>query len=94
MPEDEGNAVLTKDIDYAKAAVDKSVNAPKYVRKQCRCYLKIVSGRDKKYCIDKRKREQIISLTRLLVVALINAVYLLQTFELQNEGAADWAVMV
>lgn len=68
MPEDEGNAVLTKDIDYAKAAVDKRVNAPKYVRKQCRCYLKIVSGRDKKYCIDKRKREQIISLTRLLVV--------------------------
>ena len=29
-----------------------------------------------------------------MVVALINAVYLLQTFELQGDGVMDWAVMV
>lgn len=29
-----------------------------------------------------------------MVVALINAVYLLQTFELQGEGVADWAVQI
>lgn len=59
---------MTKDIDYAQAAVKKKINAPKYVRKQCRIYLKIVDGRDKKYCIDKYKREQISELTKLLIV--------------------------
>ena len=29
-----------------------------------------------------------------MVVALINALYLLQTFELQESGTADWAVQV
>ena len=59
---------MTKDIDYAQAAVKKKINAPKYVRKQCRIYLRIVNGRDKKYCIDKYKREQISELTKLLIV--------------------------
>lgn len=59
---------MTKDTDYAKAVVGKQINAPKYVRKQCRLYLRIANGRDKKYCIDRTKREQIISLTKLLIV--------------------------
>ena len=59
---------MTKDIDYARAVVSKEINAPKYVRKQCRLYLKIVDGKDKKYCIDKTKRSRIIEMTRLLIV--------------------------
>lgn len=59
---------MTKDIDYARAVINKEINAPKYVRKQCRLYLKIVDGRDKKYCIDKTKRNRIIEMTRLLIV--------------------------
>ena len=59
---------MTKDNDYARAVVNKEINAPKYVRKQCRLYLKIVDGRDKKFCIDKTKRSRIIEMTRLLIV--------------------------
>lgn len=59
---------MTKDIDYARAVVGKEINAPKYVKKQCRLYLKIVDGKDKKYCIDKTKRSRIIEMTRLLIV--------------------------
>ena len=59
---------MTKDIDYARAVVGKEINAPKYVKKQCRLYLKIVDGKDKKFCIDKTKRSRIIEMTRLLIV--------------------------
>ena len=55
-------------MEYAQAVVKKTVNAPKYVRKQCRLYLKIINGRDKKYTIDKEKRHQIIALCQLLIV--------------------------
>ena len=57
---------MEKDIDYAKAVVKGQINAPKYVKKQCREYLKIVSGKDKTYMTDSKKREQIIGLTKLL----------------------------
>lgn len=59
---------MQKDIEYARAVVNKEVNAPKYVRKQCRLYLKIANGRDKKYCTDQKKRAQIVSMTQLLIV--------------------------
>lgn len=59
---------MEKDIEYAKAVVNKEINAPKYVRKQCRLYLKIVDGKDKKYGIATTKRQQIINLTKLLIV--------------------------
>ncbi|MBQ1778344.1 MAG: hypothetical protein IIZ93_09345 [Acidaminococcaceae bacterium] len=59
---------MEKDIDYAKAVVKGQVNAPKYVKKQCREYLKIVSGKDKTYMTDSKKREQIIGLTKLLKI--------------------------
>ena len=59
---------MEKDIEYAKAVVNKEINAPKYVRKQCRQYLKIVDGKDKKYGIATTKRQQIINLTKLLIV--------------------------
>lgn len=59
---------MEKDIDYAKAVVKGQINAPKYVKKQCREYLKIVSGKDKTYMADSKKREQIIGLTKLLKI--------------------------
>ena len=59
---------MEKDIDYAKAVVKGQINAPKYVKKQCREYLKIVSGKDKTYMTDSKKREQIIGLTKLLKI--------------------------
>ncbi len=59
---------MSRDIDYAKAVVSKKINAPKYVKKQCRIYLKIAEGKDKKFCINEKKRGQIISLTKLLII--------------------------
>lgn len=59
---------MNKDIEYAKAVVSKKINAPKYVKKQCRIYLKIAEGKDKKFCINEKKRGQIISLTKLLII--------------------------
>lgn len=59
---------MEKDIDYAKAVVKGQINAPKYVKKQCREYLKIVSDKDKTYMTDSKKREQIIGLTKLLKI--------------------------
>lgn len=59
---------MNKDIEYAKAVVSKKINAPKYVKKQCRIYLRIAGGKDKKFCINEKKRGQIISLTKLLII--------------------------
>lgn len=59
---------MEKDIEYARAVINKEINASKYVKKQCRLYLKIADGKDKKYCIDKTKRSKIIEMTKLLIV--------------------------
>ena len=59
---------MEKDIEYARAVINKEINAPKYVKKQCRLYLKVADGKDKKYCTDKTKRSKIIEMTKLLIV--------------------------
>jgi len=59
---------VERDIEYAKAVVSKKINAPRYVKKQCRIYLRIAEDKDKKFCINEKKREQIISLTKLLII--------------------------
>ena len=59
---------MEKDVEYARMAKDGQVNAPKYVIKQCREYLRIYDDADKDFCIDRKKRKQIISLTKLLMV--------------------------
>lgn len=59
---------MERDIEYAKAVVSKKINAPRYVKKQCRIYLRIAEDKDKKFCINEKKREQIISLTKLLII--------------------------
>lgn len=59
---------MTKDREYAEAAASGKINAPKYVKKQCRIYLDVIDGKSEKYCIDEHKRVQIIELTKLLIV--------------------------
>lgn len=55
-----------KAYDYAKAVVKKEVPAPKYVRKQCRAFLKIAENKDPKYTINLRKLRQIDLLLQLM----------------------------
>lgn len=39
-------------VEYAKAAVQKGSVEPKYVKKQCREFLRIAEGKDRKYAIN------------------------------------------
>lgn len=48
-----------KAYDYALAVVRKEVPAPKYVRKQCREFLVVATGKHPKYVINQRKLRQI-----------------------------------
>lgn len=48
------------------AVVRKQVPAPKYVKKQCRVFLTIASGKDPKYMINQRKLRQIDLLMQVL----------------------------
>lgn len=53
---------------YAEDVVKKRVNAPKYVIKQCRIFLKILNGRDKKYQVDADRVELIGGLLTLMIM--------------------------
>lgn len=53
---------------YAEAVTKKRVHAPKYVIKQCRAFLKITSGRDRKYQVDQKRVELIGGLLELMVM--------------------------
>ncbi len=53
---------------YARAAVGKRVNAPRYVVKQCRSFLKVAGGRDKKYRVDDDRVELVGGLLGLMVM--------------------------
>ena len=53
---------------YAEAVTKKRVHAPKYVIKQCRAFLKISSGRDRKYQVDQKRVELIGGLLELMVM--------------------------
>ena len=59
---------MDKAYEYAFDVVGGKINAPKYVIKQCRIYLDIADGKDKKYCINEKKKNQIEELTKLLIV--------------------------
>lgn len=52
---------------YAKDCI-KSKNAPKYVKKQCREFIKIVDGKDDKYYINEEKVKQIENILKLLIM--------------------------
>lgn len=53
---------------YAEAVTKKQVHAPKYVIKQCRAFLKISNGRDRKYQVDQKRVELIGGLLELMVM--------------------------
>lgn len=64
-----------KSYIYAKAVVDGTIQpsfigskykAPKYVKKQCKEFLKVADGKSKKYVIDEFKVRQIDGLLKLL----------------------------
>lgn len=54
--------------DYAEAVAQKRINAPKYVIKQCRAFLRAADGKDKKYRVDEESAELIGGLLELMIM--------------------------
>ena len=60
---------MTKALEYARACVRKdNKRVPKYVKKQCRDFIKIATDKDKKYCINPEKVTVIENITKLLIM--------------------------
>ncbi len=55
-----------KAIEYARAVVNREVEAPRYVIKQCADFLDIADGKNEKYVISKKKTKQIEQILKLL----------------------------
>jgi hypothetical protein len=51
---------------YLYAKTYKSKEIPKYVKKQCKEFIKIADGKDEKYCINEKRVEQIENILKLL----------------------------
>ena len=64
-----GNAYIknNKAYIYAKESI-KSKDVPKYVKKQCKNFIEIADGKDKKYCINEEKVKQIENVLKLLIM--------------------------
>ena len=61
--------VDNKAVEYARAAVRRgNKDVPRYVKKQCRDFLKIADGKDKKYTINEDKVRQIENILKILVM--------------------------
>ncbi len=58
---------MNKAYEYAKWAV-KSKDVPKYVKKQCRIFIKTADGKDEKYFLDEKKVKQIENVLKILVM--------------------------
>ena len=58
---------MNKAYEYAKWAV-KTKDTPKYVKKQCRIFIKIADGKDEKYFLDDKKVKQIENVLKILVM--------------------------
>ena len=56
----------TKAYTYAKQWRKKET--PKYVKKQCKEFVRIAEGKDTKYCINEKRVEQIENILRLLIM--------------------------
>ena len=54
---------------YASDVINNKVAAPKYVKKQCRLFIDICDGRDKKYCINEKRVNKIDKIARVLKMA-------------------------
>ena len=58
---------MNKAYEYAKKST-KSKDVPKYVKKQCREFIKIADGKDAKYFLDESKVKQIENVLKLLIM--------------------------
>jgi phage terminase large subunit-like protein len=56
---------MNKAYEYAKWAI-KAKEVPRYVKKQCRVFIKIADGKDPKYFLDTNKVTQIENVLKLL----------------------------
>ena len=57
-----------KAVQYAEKVVKGNVVAPKYVKAQCKVFLKMWNDKDKKYCIDKETATLINKLLKMLIM--------------------------
>lgn len=57
-----------KAVQYAEKVVKGKVVAPKYVKAQCKVFLRIWNDKDKKYCIDKKTANLISKLLKMLIM--------------------------
>ena len=53
---------------YKYAKTYKSKEIPRYVKKQCKEFIKIADGKDEKYCINEKRVEQIENILKLLIM--------------------------
>ena len=58
---------MNKAYEYAKKSI-RSKDVPKYVKKQCRIFIKIADGKDEKYFLDEKKVTQIENVLKILVM--------------------------
>ena len=58
---------MNKAYEYAKQSI-RSKDVPKYVKKQCRIFIKIADGKDEKYFLDEKKVMQIENVLKILVM--------------------------
>lgn len=58
---------MNKAYNYAKQSI-KAKDVPKYVKKQCREFVRIADGKDDKYFLDENKVKQIENVLKLLIM--------------------------
>ena len=56
-----------KALNFAKKSI-KEKSTPKYVKKQCRDFIKICNGKNDKYVFDEKKYIKIEKILKLLVM--------------------------
>lgn len=60
--------MITENKAYLYAKNWRADEVPKYVKKQCKEFIKIADGKDKKYCINEKRVEQIEKILKLLIM--------------------------
>lgn len=58
---------MNKAVEYAKSSI-KAKTTPKYVKKQCKEFLKIVEGKSDKYFFDEKKFKKIEKILKILIM--------------------------
>ena len=53
---------------YLYAKKWRAKEMPKYVKKQCKAFVKIAENKDEKYCINEKRVEQIENILKLLIM--------------------------